>query len=432
MKHPGPAQITRIGPEDVPALPERVGRMVFDKVMMRWVKATAVEQPRTSEGGGGGSAEIDAESEDPFRDIESLREDSLAGDGPGEQASPSTNNSDVDDVGDEEEMELTSFSFDGPPHGRMGASVSDEDDTTDSDSDEEDVTDISTLSASLSLDGRPEVAFDQDSSDEETHHEGALAVVKSTPGLSREVSVPTPIRSALKGAIVSQAVSFVDPATSCDGTPASKPGPRRSVSFSDGKREGPIKGLGRSTHAESNESESIGQVLVGGLTFEPSARSKRIGEMLDGLQSAKEWALRYTDGLIPLSTGFGSNSPSRPNDFVSPPASTLLPGIKHPLGTGGMSDTGVLTSDIGRRVPARSQPLTSPNVTPGLGQQPNATFLTEASFGVAHDKLVQVITDVQPFEPHWEELSSIDLTNKNIDSVARLKEFLPRLHTLSL
>jgi protein NUD1 len=80
----------------------------------------------------------------------------------------------------------------------------------------------------------------------------------------------------------------------------------------------------------------------------------------------------------------------------------------------------------------RSQASTSPNVAPGAGARPNATFLTEASFGVAHDKLVQVITDVQPFEPHWEELSCIDLTNKNIDSVARLKEFLPRLHTLSL
>jgi hypothetical protein len=67
-----------------------------------------------------------------------------------------------------------------------------------------------------------------------------------------------------------------------------------------------------------------------------------------------------------------------------------------------------------------------------VGTQPNATFLTEASFGVAHDKLVQVITDTQPFEPYWEELSTIDLANKDIESVARLKEFLPRLHTLSL
>jgi hypothetical protein len=280
----------RIGPEDVPALPERVGRMVFDKVMMRWVKVAAIGPPGIPEGGGGGSAEIDAESEDPFRDIESLREDSLTGDGPGEQAPPSTDSSDVDEVCGEEEIELTSFSFDEPSHGRMqAASVPGEDDTTDSDSNDEDVTDISTLSASLSLEGRPEVVFDQDSSDEETHHERVVTVaIKSTSGPSREVSVPTPIRSALKSAVASPAISFVDPVTSSHRTPASKSGRRRSVSFSDGKREGPIRGLGRSTHADSSDNEFVGQVLVGDSTFEPSARSKRIGEMLDGLESTKK------------------------------------------------------------------------------------------------------------------------------------------------
>lgn len=62
----------------------------------------------------------------------------------------------------------------------------------------------------------------------------------------------------------------------------------------------------------------------------------------------------------------------------------------------------------------------------------NATFLTECSFGVAHDRLVQVITDVQPYEPYWEELTSIDLSHRNLDSTARLKEFLPRLDSLTL
>ena len=62
----------------------------------------------------------------------------------------------------------------------------------------------------------------------------------------------------------------------------------------------------------------------------------------------------------------------------------------------------------------------------------NATFLTECSFGVAHDRLVQVITDVQPYEPYWEELTIIDLSHRNLDSTARLKEFLPRLDSLSL
>jgi len=61
---------------------------------------------------------------------------------------------------------------------------------------------------------------------------------------------------------------------------------------------------------------------------------------------------------------------------------------------------------------------------------PNATFLTECSFGVAHDRLLQCITDIVPFEPHWEELTSIDLSGKTLDSVARLKEFMPKLEDL--
>jgi len=74
-----------------------------------------------------------------------------------------------------------------------------------------------------------------------------------------------------------------------------------------------------------------------------------------------------------------------------------------------------------------------PSASPGRSfAKANGTFLTECSFGVAHDRLVEVITDVQPFEPHWDELSSIDLSNAKLESVARLKEFLPRLDALSL
>jgi protein NUD1 len=62
----------------------------------------------------------------------------------------------------------------------------------------------------------------------------------------------------------------------------------------------------------------------------------------------------------------------------------------------------------------------------------DATFLTEWSFEVAHDRLVTVITDVQPFKPYWEELDAIALDDKHLDSVARLKEFLPKLDALSL
>lgn len=62
----------------------------------------------------------------------------------------------------------------------------------------------------------------------------------------------------------------------------------------------------------------------------------------------------------------------------------------------------------------------------------NATFLTECSFGVTHDKLVQLITDVQPFEPYWETLKSIDLRDRAVDNLTRLKEFLPALQEVML
>ena len=62
----------------------------------------------------------------------------------------------------------------------------------------------------------------------------------------------------------------------------------------------------------------------------------------------------------------------------------------------------------------------------------NATFLTECSFGVAHDNLVKLITDVYGAEPWWEHLTSLDLRSKGADSVARLKDFLPDLDEVNL
>lgn len=62
----------------------------------------------------------------------------------------------------------------------------------------------------------------------------------------------------------------------------------------------------------------------------------------------------------------------------------------------------------------------------------DATFLTECSFGVSHDRIVKLITDVEPFEPDWEGLRSIDLSNNGVESLVRLKEFLPNLDEINL
>ena len=62
----------------------------------------------------------------------------------------------------------------------------------------------------------------------------------------------------------------------------------------------------------------------------------------------------------------------------------------------------------------------------------NATILTECSFGVSYDRLLAVLTEVVPFEPSWKDLTIIDLSQRNVDSVVRLKEFLPNLDAVQL
>jgi len=62
----------------------------------------------------------------------------------------------------------------------------------------------------------------------------------------------------------------------------------------------------------------------------------------------------------------------------------------------------------------------------------NATILTECSFGVSYDRLLRVLTDVVPFEPSWKDLDHINLRERGLESVVRLKEFLPNLDEINL
>ena len=293
VKHPGPIQIRRIGPEDVPLLPDRFGKMVLDKVMMRWVKTTteAVKQDHKELGEGG-----EGESDDPFRDIESLREDESV---PGEEEGAMTRIEEVEESHYEEEQDLNSFSFDDPSAAVVDVMTDvvteDDDHTTDS----EDLVVAETDLEPSQVDG-----FDsEDESQIANHaptHDAALqtppqdmragavpqvAVVFSTPlqppAAQGSMAISTPvIRSALKSATTTPVSALKDP--SRQRSPVSKSGHRRrrSVSFSDGKREGPIRGLGRSV-----EVQGPGAYSDGG-SFVPSARSKRIAALMDDLEGS--------------------------------------------------------------------------------------------------------------------------------------------------
>ncbi|TBU25484.1 hypothetical protein BD311DRAFT_669517 [Dichomitus squalens] len=481
VKHAGPKQLTQITPQDIGALPERVGKMVFDRVMMRWVKATALAtaglseaEVRTRVGSGVGAraamgvgpnpdAELDNDndSEDPFRDIESLREDEsdergAIGEGPAldEGASMTLEKSRIEEVSeeeleDEEEAELTSFSTDGPS----------QDFTQDVDIDEEDEVETSYTESDISHDreghtgstvptatldlplGRPAVGVGiEDEATAEPAFEdtpprfiaaapGPRSFSAATPNPSSQVNggtssgvTNTPLpRPALKSTSATPLSALKDPSRGRIHTPANKSGHRRSVSFSDGKRDGPIVGIGRNIPTRdgsaigdeysplasgSRASDKSSAVLV------PSARSKRIADMLGHLEDSDP------DG----------DSPSKTSMSSRPSADGLarLQPRRPSIGPGALS-SGSAPRQVSRRVSTASR--STPNLSSAAG---NATFLTECSFGVAHDRLVQVITDVQPFEPYWEELTSIDLSHRNLDSTARLKEFLPRLDSLSL
>ncbi|KAL7279731.1 hypothetical protein ACG7TL_006138 [Trametes sanguinea] len=408
VKHPGPKQIMQITPNDVPALPDRVGKMVFDRVMMRWVKATALATAGISEveEQGAGEQEGSNDSEDPFRDIESLREDDsgveggpLGFDGHNEPEDSyaesdmeieksrieALSESDVEDV---EEAELTSFSTDGPSQDYVQEMPQEDmegmdemsgytDDTVPDDVDNNTDGMVPTTTLDLQLERHDrneptantvEPAFDDTppqllapATARPSHPPAALAT-PNPPSRSTSGLVPTPApRSAMKSASITPVSALKDPSRNRLYTPANRSGHRRSVSFSDGKHDGPIRGIGRnvptpegSRAGEDDEDSPLAlesRAEEGSAVLVPSARSRRIANMLDNLGDDE-----FTD-----------ESPSK----------------------------------------------------------------AKCSFGVAHDRLVQVITDVQPFEPYWEDLSSIDLSHRNLDSAARLKEFLPKLDSLS-
>ncbi|KAI9064682.1 L domain-like protein [Trametes sanguinea] len=379
VKHPGPKQIMQITPNDVPALPDRVGKMVFDRVMMRWVKATALATA--------GISEVEEQATGEQEDMDGM-----------DEMSGYTDDTVPDDVDNRTDDMVPTTTLDLPleRHGRDGPT-----------------------------DHTAEPAFDDTPpqllapATARPSHPPAVLATPNPPSRSASGVAPTPApRSAMKSASITPVSALKDPSRNRLYTPANASGHRRSVSFSDGKHDGPIRGIGRNLPTpegsrpgdDDEESPLALESRAGGGTavLVPSARSRRIANMLDNLGD----------------DDFADDSPSKASTSSRPPPADLEPMQPRRPSTGpGAADASAAAS--GRRVSSRL--MSTPR-----GASANATFLTECSFGVAHDKLVQVITDVQPFEPYWEDLSSIDLSHRNLDSAARLKEFLPKLDSLSL
>ncbi|KAG5648392.1 hypothetical protein DXG03_004966 [Asterophora parasitica] len=426
VKHAGPAHIRTIAPTDLPQLPDRLGDMLFDKVMMKWVKSTAQATLGIDE-----VVPTEELSEDPFGDIESLRDDSRGREPASEvslieQQPHPTEMSRIEEqseVDDEEEMELTSFSTDDPSHlivdVMTGVETFEGDETTDSEDDrggeESTITDVIGYDSddlggqSMSMTSPPfaiQPPF-QPSPAAPVVSETMFTPHRANSLQSNSNATGTPnIRSALK-AHPTPTSALKDPSRSKFQTPLPK-GHRRSVSFSDGKREGPIRGLGESTTTDGEDQEagtdllaSQEEIITSTSGVVQSVRSRRIAQMMNALEN---------DDV--------HDSPVKAGSSTSSEMQALS--YRRPTG-----------EESSRRMFSRSRTQRHVSLTAD-NRTVNATFLTECSFAVSHDRLVEVITDVQPFTPHWDELGSIDLSDKKLESVARLKEFLPRLDALRL
>lgn len=201
-------------------------------------------------------------------------------------------------------------------------------------------------------------------------------------------AVPQPPRSVLKKARA-QSEPLTGALTPISSRVLAALGPPRSVSFSDGKTSGKIEGL----HGTAGRPSSLRA------TSETVPRAGLLPE-LGGGPGSLDFA------------GFETQSDSERDG----PATGLAPfGGAIPVATSPQADRSVNRSFTRTR-----------------SQNGNATFLTECSFGVSHERLLQLITDVEPFEPKWETLRSIDLSAKKADSVVRLKDFLPNLDEINL
>lgn len=217
--------LTHIAAADIPPLPEQIGRMQFDKTQYKWFRRPGEE------------------SDDPFRDFESVVDyvSSLQNGIKAEQPTIVLNDLDQDviDIPGEDNESVGSIHV---PDG--------------------------------DIESKPSPP--------------AIPVSVQTPlttPLRVGKALPTPIRSALKNPN-NYLTTSVDNRGADTGSSGGKP---RSVSFSDGRHSGKIRGLHPSEPEEDSldsKDEVYGENGSSRSSIQPSFRTKRIADMLDDLEES--------------------------------------------------------------------------------------------------------------------------------------------------
>ncbi|GAA5985359.1 hypothetical protein JCM11641_006376 [Rhodosporidiobolus odoratus] len=262
----------------------------------------------------------------------------------------------------------------------------------------------------------------------------------SRPADSSAPSIPRPLPQPPRSALKQPIRSHSDPVTATCATPlrtfvAGGPKAPRSVSFSDGKTSGKIKGLVPRRKGEEEEGYKPSPLRFGRAT-EHAPASMEGRSLVEG-PGELELDERYGSGEDEEEADRTVTQESVSGKEVQSARTRRIGDALDELAHG--PEESPFTSHFDRPSPADAPSFSfrrrSIGRTPSgnfVGGAGNATFLTECSFGVSHDRLLQYITDVEPFEPDWEGLGSIDLSGKKAESVVRMKEFLPKLDEVDL
>ncbi|KAG8927688.1 hypothetical protein FRC02_007914 [Tulasnella sp. 418] len=471
VKHAGPpagAHMRTIRPQELQGvIPDRVGGMIFSKTLGKWVRED-----------GNGDA-----SEDPFGDIESLDAETPKSAAPSEvsvveEVVESILTSSLDDASQSVESSGVS------QHQDAQQSLDEESylDATEAQTEQEEVS-----VAPTSIEYDDEFSSTDDGTDSILDDTQPTAQPPAQPftlphqpqsmeelsasiasiSLMMDQSPPRPIRpqrfSQQIPAPTSTPGPKVPPKSALKQTPFRSTtwdngisGPsifggqsptrnsdkkrRRSVSFSDGKLSGQIRGLlerGHESQDDEDVSKEISEPLQGNSHIEtttesmpqengtmssyvPSTRTKRIQNLLDGMNDSDTFATQTrTTDVEPASKRSSASA-----EAIARARAEALAKLE------AANPSAPPTPHITEQEPS-SQLVRSFSRTkrklPG-----DETFLTEASFKITQDRLVQALTSVQPYEPHWEQLRELNLNKKNIDGLARLNKFVPNLDKLSV
>lgn len=62
----------------------------------------------------------------------------------------------------------------------------------------------------------------------------------------------------------------------------------------------------------------------------------------------------------------------------------------------------------------------------------DVTMRAEPSFTIAEERVLHVLTDVVPWQPDWENLTVLDISNRRVETIVKLHEFCPSLLDVNL